>query len=186
MNPIDSIKEWVDGVGHSDKTSLYAGLVIEEMGELLEAIQTYRREFQYGIGAADSVSYSLKNFDVEYSQSNIQEYAKKILTDDKFIFIDSFDIKNIMAILDNYIITLDNFKINRKYLEYYCYFDKKRNKFILCSDNQRFINHTSNSNLENIISTPDLDIAAIDIKPGDELLCDYNKFDSSLYHYIFQ
>lgn len=78
MNPIDSIKEWVDGVGHSDKTSLYAGLVMEEMGELLEAIQTYRREFQYGIGAADSVSYSLKNFDVEFNKTEALDAALDI------------------------------------------------------------------------------------------------------------
>ncbi len=70
---------------------------------------------------------------------------------------------------------------SKKYFLYYSYFDKKRKKFILCSDNQRFINHTVNKNKENIMSTPDIDVAARDIKVGEELLCDYNKFDDTYF-----
>ena len=71
--------------------------------------------------------------------------------------------------------------INKEYFIYYSYFDKKRNKFILCADNQRFINHTTSTKKENIISTPDMDVAFRDIEIGEELLCDYNKFDSDYF-----
>ena len=67
--------------------------------------------------------------------------------------------------------------LSQEFLRYYCYFDYKRKKFVLCSDSQRYINHTQNKKLENITSTPDRDIAARDIKRGEELLCDYSKFD---------
>lgn len=71
--------------------------------------------------------------------------------------------------------------INREYLLYYCYFDKKRDCFVLCSDSQRFINHTKDKKRENILSSPDKDISKRDINIGEELLCDYNKFDSDYF-----
>lgn len=71
--------------------------------------------------------------------------------------------------------------VNRDYYKYYCYFDKKRDVFILCSDNQRFINHTEDKSQENILSTPDQDVSLRDISIGEELLCDYNKFDSEYF-----
>lgn len=55
----------------------------------------------------------------------------------------------------------------------YTYFDYSILKYILCADNQRFINH---SNTPNIQSTPDIDIAARDIYAHEELTCDYTHF----------
>ena len=69
----------------------------------------------------------------------------------------------------------------KKQVIWYAYFDKKRKKYILCSDDQRFINHSKNHKRINIRSTPDKDIAIRDIKKGEELLCDYNGFDSSYF-----
>lgn len=62
-------------------------------------------------------------------------------------------------------------------LLFYCYYDKKLNRYILCADHLRHINHAKQKKLENIVSTPRRDIAARDIKKGEELICDYNKFD---------
>ena len=63
----------------------------------------------------------------------------------------------------------------RRLFLWYAYFDFAQNKYILCFDDQRFINHSSKN--FNIISTTDHDIAARDIQIGEELLCDYNLFD---------
>ncbi len=73
------------------------------------------------------------------------------------------------------------FKPARKQVLWYAYFDKKIKKYVLCSDDQRFINHSKNPNKINIKSTPDKDIAIRDIKKGEELLCDYNKFDDTYF-----
>lgn len=56
----------------------------------------------------------------------------------------------------------------------YSYFDHSLKKYILCSDNQRFINHSNNPN---IFSTPEKDIAAKDIQQGEEMLCDYTHYE---------
>lgn len=71
--------------------------------------------------------------------------------------------------------------LQKQYILYYSYFDNNRGKYILCSDNQRFINHTTQKDKENVLSTPDKDIAFRDIQIGEELLCDYNKFDSEYF-----
>ena len=70
---------------------------------------------------------------------------------------------------------------SRDFLLYYTYLDKKLNKLVLCSDNQKYINHTRNKKLENISATTRKDVAARDIKAGEEMLCDYNKFDDSYF-----
>lgn len=61
----------------------------------------------------------------------------------------------------------------------YAYFDKVLEKYILCFDDQRFINHCSVS--PNILSTPWRDIAARDIQEGEELVCDYNCYDDTYF-----
>lgn len=63
----------------------------------------------------------------------------------------------------------------RKIFMWYAYYDFDQKKYILCFDDQRFINHSKNN--FNIESTTEMDIAARDIKQGEELLCDYNLFD---------
>lgn len=56
----------------------------------------------------------------------------------------------------------------------YAYFDHDLSKYILCSDYQRFINHSPSPNIS---STPTLDIAMRDIDEGEELTCDYAKYE---------
>lgn len=56
----------------------------------------------------------------------------------------------------------------------YSYFDHNSKKYILCSDDQRFINHSNNPN---IISTPEKDVAKYDIQIGEELLCNYTDYE---------
>lgn len=52
----------------------------------------------------------------------------------------------------------------------YSYFDHTLGKYVLCSDDQRFINH---SDTPNILSTPRQDTSARDIQRGEEMTCDY-------------
>ena len=61
----------------------------------------------------------------------------------------------------------------------YSYFDSNLNKFILCFDDLRFINHTEEN--PNIISATDHDIAARDIMEGEELLCNYHHFEDGYF-----
>ncbi len=56
----------------------------------------------------------------------------------------------------------------------YSYFDHDMKRYVLCSDDQRFINH---SNTYNILSTPKKDTAARDIQSGEELTCDYTHYE---------
>ena len=60
---------------------------------------------------------------------------------------------------------------------FYCYWDKGLERYVLCCDHLRHINHATTKERENIASTPRQDFAARDIQPGEELMCDYNKFD---------
>ena len=48
-------------------------------------------------------------------------------------------------------------------------------KYILCSDDQKYINH---SRQPNITSTPEQDVAARDIAAGEELVCNYEDYES--------
>lgn len=68
---------------------------------------------------------------------------------------------------------------SREQVLHYAYYDKGLDRYILCFDDQRFINHSSHS--ANIHSTPEMDVAARDIKEGEELLCDYYKFDDDYF-----
>jgi len=71
--------------------------------------------------------------------------------------------------------------VAKEQMLWFTYFNKKLDKFILCGDNQRFINHSNNPKKINIESTPDKDVALRDIQIGEELLCDYNKFDDTYF-----
>ena len=70
-------------------------------------------------------------------------------------------------------------EVARKTFLHYTYFDKDLQRHILCADDQRFINHSTSG--WNIESTPHKDIAARDIAVGEELLCDYYKFDDTYF-----
>ena len=54
------------------------------------------------------------------------------------------------------------------------YFDHDLKLYILCSDDQRFINHSNNPN---VFSAPTQDVASCDIQPGEELTCNYAQYE---------
>ncbi len=63
----------------------------------------------------------------------------------------------------------------------YAYLNPKTNKYILCFDDARFFNHFDNPNCIDINSPDDeegINIAAKDIKEGEELTCNYKEFDA--------
>lgn len=66
----------------------------------------------------------------------------------------------------------------------YCYVDKHTKHFILCFDDERFINHSKEPNVVQSKVESEIEgieIAARDIKKGEELLCDYESFDFDAY-----
>ena len=63
---------------------------------------------------------------------------------------------------------------------HYAYFDKELGKFVLCADDQRFINHTNGNT--NIQSSTRRDVASQDIKKGEELLCNYEGFENGYFN----
>ncbi len=75
-------------------------------------------------------------------------------------------------------------ELSRQFFLYYTYFDEKRGHYVLPIDHLRFINHSSIKEKLNIASTPDEDVASRDIQIGEELLCDYNKFDDTYFERI--
>lgn len=64
--------------------------------------------------------------------------------------------------------------VAREWFMVYGYFDHEQNRYVLCADNQRHINH---SDTPCIISTPDYDVAAKDIQIGEEMTCDYTLYE---------
>lgn len=71
--------------------------------------------------------------------------------------------------------------LSKDFFLFYTYFDQQRELYILPSDHLRFINHSVQEEKRNIASTPDQDVASRDIQPGEELFCDYNKFDDTYF-----
>ena len=73
----------------------------------------------------------------------------------------------------------------------YAYIGKKSGKYILCSDDSRFFNHSLTPNVkcevpENPDSEDDLVCIAVqDIKVGEELTCDYREFDDDPSDVVF-
>lgn len=61
----------------------------------------------------------------------------------------------------------------------YAYLDKDLNKYVLCFDDLRFINHKSIN--PNILSQPTRDVAARDIEEGEELFCNYNHYEENYF-----
>ena len=61
---------------------------------------------------------------------------------------------------------------------HYCYLDKKTNKYVLCFDDARFMNHSEIPTIEDGESfVYDGDIAIKDIYEGEELTYNYRKED---------
>ncbi len=66
-----------------------------------------------------------------------------------------------------------------EFLKMYCYGqdDGEKKVMILCGDHARHMNHTTNPNLLEASGLNGKNIAARDIKKGEELTCDYTLFD---------
>jgi len=60
---------------------------------------------------------------------------------------------------------------------HYCYKDLDLNKYILCSDDGRFMNHSNDPATGYIPLISEWDIALRDIQPGEELTCNYEEWD---------
>lgn len=70
----------------------------------------------------------------------------------------------------------------KEFLKIYAYSPttEKEKIFILCIDHARHMNHSDDPSL---LETPDgLNIAARDIKSGEELTCNYVEFDKDAFH----
>lgn len=74
--------------------------------------------------------------------------------------------------------------ISQATMLHYSYFDKNLRKYVIPIDDLRFINHTEDAEKANIESTPTQDIASRDIQEGEELFCNYNKFDDEYFDRI--
>ena len=71
-------------------------------------------------------------------------------------------------------------EILRKYIEKYAYYEPNFKKYVLCSDNARFMNHSDNPNTIGSYDCDSMggcDISIRDIKPNEELTCNYYLFD---------
>ncbi len=66
--------------------------------------------------------------------------------------------------------------------KHYCFKSKRSDKYILCFDDTRFMNHSNNPNIINEPRHDDegenCDIAFVDIKSGEEIVGDYKSFDA--------
>lgn len=68
-------------------------------------------------------------------------------------------------------------EIENSFIKKYAYLYD--NLWILCLDNSRFMNHSSDSNLYDDNTEHGNTIARRDIKAGEELTCDYYSFDAA-------
>ncbi len=62
----------------------------------------------------------------------------------------------------------------------YCYFDKLTKHFILCGDDDRFINHSYEPNIIQSVEYGEIEgveVAARDIEKGEELFTNYYDYD---------
>ncbi len=85
-------------------------------------------------------------------------------------FVKGFDVK----IKKKRLITLP--KIAQEIILRYCYFDGKKEEYIICLDDARFFNHSEKPNLDE--THPINTIARRDISKGEELTINYYEFDS--------
>ena len=64
--------------------------------------------------------------------------------------------------------------ITREWLMRYGYQPNDEPVYIVCGDNARFMNHSETPNCDDV---NDLTIALVDITEGEEITCDYARFD---------
>ncbi len=65
------------------------------------------------------------------------------------------------------------FKIEKAFIDKYAY--KHNNLYTLCTDDARFMNHSSSPNTDDVAS--ESTIASENIKAGEEITCNYASFD---------
>ena len=65
--------------------------------------------------------------------------------------------------------------VYRNYMQRYAYFDRGLNAYLLDGDHARFLNHSSEPNLD-FSAVDGSGVAVRDIRPGEEILCDYGQF----------
>lgn len=65
----------------------------------------------------------------------------------------------------------------RKTFLHYCYKDLDNGKYILCSDDGRFMNHFDDPNTGYIPALGEAHIALRDIYPGEEIIYNYKEYD---------
>ncbi len=65
-------------------------------------------------------------------------------------------------------------EVARDWFMTYAYYDHVRNYYVLCADNERYINHSENPNID---ATPDREVAARDIQVGEEMTNDYTAYE---------
>ena len=68
--------------------------------------------------------------------------------------------------------------IEKEYILHYTYRHKITNKYVLCSDDARFLNHSETPNLISDSLNEEIDVAARDIQEGEELTVNYKDFDA--------
>jgi SET domain-containing protein len=76
-----------------------------------------------------------------------------------------------------------------EYFKKYAYLDLRIGKYIVCGDDARFVNHSSNPNLVGLYPAGNefgIDVALQDIEAGEELTSDYGSFDAEFMHKLGQ
>ncbi len=70
----------------------------------------------------------------------------------------------------------------RDRIMHFVYVDKRTGLAILCADDARFMNHSDTPNVRTVINEngEEVDIAIMDIQPGEEITCDYHEFDEDV------
>jgi len=77
---------------------------------------------------------------------------------------------------------------SRRQIQKYSYREKHTGLYVLCGDDARFFNHSQNPNCFDFYhdKEQDLTVALRDIKPGEELTCDYALFDLDLIDHKYE
>jgi len=68
------------------------------------------------------------------------------------------------------------------YVAHYSYEIAEDKLYVFCGDDGRYMNHSDNPNTKGVDSKDGygITIAKCDIKPGEEITCDYREFDDDL------
>jgi SET domain-containing protein len=72
--------------------------------------------------------------------------------------------------------------ITREWLMRYGYQPNDEPVYIVCGDNARFMNHSDQPNCDDV---EELTIAMVDIAEGEEITCDYARFDKRFAEHRF-